>query len=323
MQRDQHTTLGRTIDPRLKDIDGRNFYLGPLNPFQTFNQTEINLSHIFRNKTPVLGDRTYSDYLFDYMNQQGYLRAEVIEIGCGLGDLALNYLNALDRYSGPIIHYRMYDISPSLIEIDRNRLGDRVQDYILADCLDLTQHIPSFGGTIVSNGLMADLRSVYISHNDQLPTYNVTDEDLADFVSDHQASEKRIGWYLHVGSLQFLREIAACLDSGGVALLAEYSATDRNQPARFDGHFECGIDFNQLLSYADRLNLEPSWSTSRTFSGSHPISLFFRSMYSPCKTDSHTRCLPPSSSGLYWGIYLTQVTPTSCGRQKQHFQCRR
>ena len=24
-----------------------------------------------------------------------------------------------------------------------------------------------------------------------------------------------------------------------------------------------------------------------------------------------------------WGIYLTQVTPTSCGRQKQHFQCRR
>ena len=25
----------------------------------------------------------------------------------------------------------------------------------------------------------------------------------------------------------------------------------------------------------------------------------------------------------YWGIYLTQVTPTSCGRQKQHFQCRR
>ena len=190
------------------------------------------------------------------MNQQGYLRAEVIEIGCGLGDLALNYLNALDRYSAPIIHYRMYDISPSLIEIDRNRLGDRVQDYILADCLDLTQHIPSFGGTIVSNGLMADLRSVYISHNDQLPTYNVTDEDLADFVSDHQASEKRIGWYLHVGSLQFLREIAACLDSGGVALLAEYSATDRNQPARFDGHFECGIDFNQLLSYADRPNLE-------------------------------------------------------------------
>ena len=26
---------------------------------------------------------------------------------------------------------------------------------------------------------------------------------------------------------------------------------------------------------------------------------------------------------LNWGIYLTQVTPTSCGRQKQHFQCRR
>ncbi len=24
-----------------------------------------------------------------------------------------------------------------------------------------------------------------------------------------------------------------------------------------------------------------------------------------------------------WGIYLTQVTPTSCGRQKQHFRCRR
>ena len=32
-----------------------------------------------------------------------------------------------------------------------------------------------------------------------------------------------------------------------------------------------------------------------------------------------------SAGGLdiYWGIYLTQVTPTSCGRQKQHFQCRR
>ena len=26
---------------------------------------------------------------------------------------------------------------------------------------------------------------------------------------------------------------------------------------------------------------------------------------------------------LDWGIYLTQVTPTSCGRQKQHFRCRR
>ncbi len=28
-------------------------------------------------------------------------------------------------------------------------------------------------------------------------------------------------------------------------------------------------------------------------------------------------------NNLNWGIYLTQVTPTSCGRQKQHFQCRR
>ncbi len=32
---------------------------------------------------------------------------------------------------------------------------------------------------------------------------------------------------------------------------------------------------------------------------------------------------PDEPNLAYWGIYLTQVTPTSCGRQKQHFQCRR
>ena len=59
-----------------------------------------------------------------------------------------------------------------------------------------------------------------------------------------------------MGALSFLRELSAVLAPESTAVILEYGSTPTNQPSWFGDHFECGISFKQLASYASRLGLE-------------------------------------------------------------------
>jgi SAM-dependent methyltransferase len=243
------------MEEHLKDINGRAFYINLIDPNLTFNNIEITLAHLFRKKMKVLGNRNYSDCLYQYLKKKNYIKQDIIEIGCGLGDLALNLLKTGENVKHDINNYVMYDISPSLMDVERERLGDIITEYVLDDCLELSEHFADFNGMILSNAMLADLRSIYLSPEDSLEDYDVYDLDLLDFTKQWNNISKD-GWYFHIGTVLFLRQISMTLAYGGTAVISEYTATKLNQPSLFGNHYECGIDFPQISAYAERLGFE-------------------------------------------------------------------
>jgi SAM-dependent methyltransferase len=240
------------IDSQKKDINGRNYYINLVDPFITFNREEITLAHLFREKTKILQNRDYATCLYQYLLSKRFIRNEIVEIGCGLGDLASGILKQDKKLTK---QYILYDLSKKLIETQRKRLKNRKRtlEFIHDDCLNLSKHFKNFPGLILSNGMIADLQSVYLSKNDKLEHYKIFDEELLDFANEYGKSQSKDGWYLNVGTLLFIRQIAKSLSSDGVAVITEYAATHLNQPSFFVSHYECGIDFTQIAKYAEGL----------------------------------------------------------------------
>lgn len=148
------------IANHLKVIDGRDFYINMLDPNVNFNKTEITLSHLFRKKLAVLGNRNYSDCLFNYLHSRNILRPQIMEVGGGLGDVAFNLLNAARDNGYKINEYISFDISLSLLNAQKTKNGKCVNEYIRGDCLELSAKKAKFDGMLLSNGIIADLTSV-------------------------------------------------------------------------------------------------------------------------------------------------------------------
>lgn len=145
----------------VRDVDGREFYLGDINPSDTFNRIEITLSHLFRERTAILNNRNYSDCFWDFINKHGFFRPRVVEIGCGLGDFAFNLLNKAKGQESSFDSYLLYDISPELLKSEKRRMeGHSCAQFLESDCLELSRHINTFDGLILSNGMIADLRVI-------------------------------------------------------------------------------------------------------------------------------------------------------------------
>ena len=89
----------------LKDIDGCSFYLNLVDPNLTFNNIEITLAHLFRKKMQILGNHNYSDCLYQFLQKRNHIKRDIIEIGCGLGDLALNLLKPKENVKYDINSY--------------------------------------------------------------------------------------------------------------------------------------------------------------------------------------------------------------------------
>src|SRR4051812_42619071 len=99
------------MNDSLKDIDGSLYYTQDIDPQAVFNRLEITLSHLFRGRMEVLGNRNYSDCVVDFLIDRGHLRPSILEVGCGIGDLALNLLASCAERGCPVTHYSMVDIS--------------------------------------------------------------------------------------------------------------------------------------------------------------------------------------------------------------------
>ena len=227
------------------DVDARWFYLGLADPQLTFNQTEITLSHLFRYPSEIIEGRTYSDCLFGLLSRKGFLRSRILEVGGGLGDVAYNFLSTTE-FEAPE-YYGLLDISPRLLEVQKQKVQDLATDYILGDSQELLSLLQSFDGLVVSNGMIADLRSVYVDSVESIERYLREDGHLLDFAQDW--GRYREPWYLHIGALRFLRSLFGLLTEGSSAAVLEYEATSSNQPSWFDNHYECGISFDQLEAY--------------------------------------------------------------------------
>jgi hypothetical protein len=205
---------------------------------------------------PILNNHTYAECFYNYLGVNGYTRPQIVEVGCGLGDLALGVQRAAEKEYASQLRYTLYDISPTLLDYAKRRPENKYTDDICDSCLEFSRKCPNFQGMILSNGMIADLRSVYIDKDHSLSYYDVDDEELDDFVEEWRSCMPT--GYLHIGTLLFLRSIAESLEAGSTAVITEYAATKYNQPSFFQNHYECGIDFDQLVLYAERLDFDVS-----------------------------------------------------------------
>jgi SAM-dependent methyltransferase len=248
---------GILVINQFNDIDGTAYYKTNFDAQALFNGFEITLSHLFRNRMRVLSNRNYSECLFETLHRKGYLKPAVLEVGCGLGDLALNFLASDRREEAEVSRYILFDVSPALLDLQREKLAALASDFVLGDCFELAKHVPDFAGMVLANAIIADFRSTFVGGQNALACYGISDPDLEGFAAEWQSGGD--GYYLHVGTALFLRELHRALKAGSTAAILDYAATPLNQPSVFFDpikqatHVKCGIDFAQVSAYAARL----------------------------------------------------------------------
>lgn len=236
--------------------DGRLYYTQVRDPEAVFNRLEITLSHLFRTPMTLLRGRTYSECLLDYLEARNCLRPDVLELGCGLGDIAEGLLDAARRRPNGIRSYRILDISPQMLAFVEARLGRLVEGYHLGDCTELSSLFPTYDGLVLCNAVIADLRSDYLK-----PGQDLREESaIAGFARAWVGATGPT--YIHVGALALIAQLDRMLSANGTACILEFAATAMNQPAVFTDpeagtdHYKCGIDFQQLLAFSEQLGFE-------------------------------------------------------------------
>jgi hypothetical protein len=227
------------------------YYRCGIDPDENFNRIEITLSHLFRKPSRLLGGQTYGSALHAYMMRHDLLRDNIAEIGGGLGDVMRCLLEA--DAGRTISRCKMIDISPQLCERQRIALsGIRGVDISIAEgnCERISALLPGFSGLVLCNGVIADLVTHRLDSPCSVDRLMVSDPDIAAFAQKYSAVYP---YYLPTGTLRFFRGLKACLKPSAVAIVTEYEKTPLNQPSWFENHYEYGIDFNLVVSFAQQV----------------------------------------------------------------------
>lgn len=252
-----------------------------------FRETETTLSHLLRLPHPLLGGSTYAARLTEALVTAGLLREprdegdafEILEIGAGLGDLAVGVLSHLRAHYPRIfdgLHYTILDLSPALRTAQARRLAAE----------DLTEQVTWLGANaeeielgegnfdlVLSNEVIGDLTTVKLSR------------ELLGLDDEHSPAESYEGWseetaarlgpsgrilraysldlsdsppefFFNVGAIELIERLARALRPGGGAFLSEYGERSRYPIAGTHlDHIEFSIHFSPLMQAAERLGL--------------------------------------------------------------------
>ncbi len=236
-------------------VDARNYYAHLADPERNFNEVEVTLSHIFRDRSAGLNNRNFSEALLRFLDEQDLVTDDIMEIGCGLGDIARNLLVALAHNGRRLPVYSLVDISPALLTVQRSKLHNFPVAFIEADATALPNPDQSVG-FVLSVGMLADLPSILIDPGtpDLASLPNDEDRAFARLVFEQHGPKEP--FYLHVGSGRFLRDVHRILRPGAAALIMEYGATLLNCISDFGDHFECGITFSHLMALAEDIGFD-------------------------------------------------------------------
>lgn len=129
--------------------------------FDTFENWETTVSHIFRKRHAFLGNRTYGEAMFKSIRAHcGFAFPRVLEIGGGRGDFSRDFMAAwLKARPNGKRNYMIVDLSPALLRSQR-RLNDQPAvafQSIQADAEQLPLRNGSFSGLVIANEMIADL----------------------------------------------------------------------------------------------------------------------------------------------------------------------
>ena len=198
-----------------------------------FDDHETTIAHALALPHPGLGMRPYGAALRQALGHDG----PVVEVGCGTGELARDWLSA-----GAVPYLRV-DLSPELLRTQA--LTAPRSAGLLADAtrLPLARHSVPF---LLSNEVLADLRSV--------PVDRLRGEEAA------RAAAYRVQpqGFANVGAWAFVAELARVLAPGGEACLTEFGTVDgaAQEAVQLD-HPEVSIAFDLLGEVARHHGLQP------------------------------------------------------------------
>jgi len=239
-----------------------------VNPLEQFEQVETTVSHVYREPHIILGRRNYGASFAHVLIQKGVIREgmSVLEIGGGVGVFARSFLDEIAKTLPKVyrnIEYALLDISPILLESQRNmlRVHNNMTRFIQGDI-----EKPHLGNErfdlIISNEMIADLTTVKLRKSDMEHSGPFSENKkrasflINKFNLDISTAPKE--FLFNLGAVEFVCHTKKILKPGGKAYIVEYgSEWSYPKAVSLEGHTEYSIHFGFLMEVAKRLNLNP------------------------------------------------------------------
>ena len=238
-----------------------------------FDFIEPTVNHSFRFPHEALGGVDYGSRfclstlkpevvpLLDHSD-----RLEVLEVGGGTGSFARSFIQQADS-SGTSVNYHILDLSPALMENQRNLLSELLpaSSHFHQDATEFDLPGRAFD-LIVSNEVIADFPVASVQRGNDgrwqgdgayyLDKYDLSDKDAPD------------SFLVNAGVFRFIERAWKHLKPGGTLIVSEYGSEHYYPAASFNlNHDEYTIHFGHLVACAAKVGFQCRLLTLKEFLG--------------------------------------------------------
>ena len=255
---------------------------------EQFDLKETTISHALRVPHPALSGRTYGGALANRLIERDVLPDRprdagrpfrLVEVGGGTGYFARAFLDGIALRAPRLynsLRYTVVELSPELRRSQTERTKPHADRLTIvagdAERLPLDDQSVDF---LVANEMIADLRVAPVRRED-------VDGPAACDGDGGPGAEAVRRWslpvqdapglfFVNLGALKLLEEVARVLRPGGTALLTEYGHQSRypEQSTHLD-HAEFSIHFGHMKEAAERMGLETTLEQLGSLIGLEP-----------------------------------------------------
>jgi SAM-dependent methyltransferase len=228
-----------------------------------FNYNETTLSQMFRDQSAAFNELSFGEALCDKLiNFDGSVKSlNILEVGCGTGLVAFNFLNRIKDRSSDIyekLNYTMFDLSPTMMETQKKQcsvhldrlqfLSGNIEEHCFSESYDL----------IIMNEVIADLNVDVGSKAESIPSEA---ESLVEKY-DLDISKFPNKYILNTEAIKLVSRLHRFLKDDGVAFLSEYGSLDEVPiPVELPGHNEYSINFGHLARVWSQKNLKSEYGS--------------------------------------------------------------
>jgi len=219
-----------------------------------FDEYEMTVSHAFSTPHKALQGRSFGEAFCDRLLKMKAVKTgcRMLEIGCGTGRFATDFLNRLKDTRPrvyPSVRYTLFDVSPVLqesqkksCEVHSNQTSFILGDVHQLDFSDLRYDL------IICNEMIADLEVSEANRENLQKGVLVTrgEKLVARYNLDYEEALPR--FIVNSGAIDMVVKTAGLLAPDGTCVITEYGMKDKFPiVVSLSGHNEYSIHFGHLL----------------------------------------------------------------------------